>query len=176
MRHTRRFFSFAFLALFAGLAFLALNAKQINAQDCEITIENIASPANDTPFDFSAPGGIPSNFTLMDPSDPTTNLIIPFNSGEVILTEEVPLGWRLDGIDCETTDDGIVLITDGPQPNEVTFECLSKKGTVTGTSCSFINILEARNIPTLSEWGLIAMAVVLAIFSLIATRRKMNKG
>lgn len=176
MIHPRKFLSFAIAVIIVASAFFYLGTERVSAQGCVIEIEKIAFPAIDTQFEFSIPGAFPSSFTLMDPSDDTTQLELPFFSGELILTEEVPQGWRVEEIVCETPEFSNVTITQGPLSNEVTLECFGKSKSKGTPSCSFVNILEERSIPTLSEWGLIILAVALGVFVLIAGRKKLIKS
>ena len=173
--HPKKFLSFALALIIVASLFFYLGTEKVNAQGCEIVIETIASPAVDTPFNFSIPGALPSSFTLTDPSDNTINLELPFFS-EHILTEQVPEGWGVQEIVCEVPEFSNVAITQGPLPNEVTLECFGKKQSKNTPSCSFVNVLEERSIPTLSEWGLIALAVALGVFGLIAGRKKLVKS
>ena len=54
--------------------------------------------------------------------------------------------------------------------------CIVSGGEPVGGSCSQVGICidpsASRNVPSLSQWGLIALAGVLGLFSLIAIRRK----
>jgi len=131
-----------------------------NIKQCSITIEKKALADNGTLFDFTAPGSSDPNFALED--NDYIELLI--DSGEnVDVTEIVPGGWVLEAIECSLPDG--VLITDIPDGRN--FAC-SPGGTA---DCVFIN-RPIRNIPTLSEWGLIAMAGVLGIVGFMAIRRR----
>lgn len=81
----------------------------------------------------------------------------------VDVTEILPRGWVLDEISC-TSSEGFV-ITD--IPNGKNSAC-SPAGTA---QCTFVNSF-ARNIPTLSQWGLLALAGVLGIVGFMVIRRK----
>lgn len=174
MRYRRNLISFGILAILVGLGFLALGTGRAKAQGpCTITIEKVAIPADDTLFDFSITGGVTDSFTLSDPGDPIFIFGIDIEQ-TVTVTEELPPGWVLGGIQC--TEGVINCGMDGFEPcltatvngNAVTFECLDNDT----ASCTFTNIRESRNIPTLSEWGLIAMAGVLGIAGFIVAMRR----
>jgi len=145
-------------------SFGSANCTFINSRNiCRITVQKTANPPDDTPFGFTAPGSDNPNFTLMDPSD--SSIDIEIETGQMTtVTEEIPLGWQLDGIEC--TDVPGVEVTD--TPNGVNIDCVSA-GAI---SCNFTNSIPPRPIPTLSEWGLIAMAGVLGIIGLLALRRR----
>ncbi len=162
MRYTRNFISFFILTMLVGLGSLFLTTDQANAEfPCDIAITKEADPADDTAFDFTAPGS--GNFTLMDPSDDTGNFGVNFMQ-TVDVTETVPAGWSLDNIVCGNPTG--VTISD--IPNGKSFECID----VGSASCTFFNVKLPINVPTLSEWGLIAMAGVLGIVGFVVIRRK----
>ncbi|TDI90240.1 MAG: IPTL-CTERM sorting domain-containing protein [Candidatus Dadabacteria bacterium] len=52
--------------------------------------------------------------------------------------------------------------------NSITAECLDDDE----GSCTFTNVLIARNVPTLSQWGLISLIVLLGIVGFIFYRRR----
>ncbi len=176
MGYTRSLITLVILTMFVGLGSLFLITDQANAgHACFIGIEKVADPADDTPFDFSAPGSNNPNFALMDPSNDIG--IVGLNPGQVVpLTEAVPAGWSLDEIVCE--DVSGVNISD--IPNGKSFECIATSGGV--AICTFFNSMEEppppppAQVPTLSEWGLIAMAGILGIvgFIMVIRRRKVT--
>jgi len=131
-----------------------------NIKQCSITIEKKALADNGTLFDFTAPGSSDPNFALENNDD--IELLI--DSGEnVDVTEIVPDAWVLEAIECSVPDG--VVITE--IPNGRNFAC-SPDGTA---DCVFIN-RPIRNIPTLSEWGLIAMAGILGLVGFMVLRRR----
>jgi len=169
-----RYMSIIIIAVVVGLGSLALNVDQARAQDfCVITIEKVAIPADDTPFTFIVSGNDSSEFVLMDPSDPITGGPISIDE-TLIIAEEVPPGWELDSIECtqgqQDCDDVPCLnITIDEETNSITAECLAEDE----GSCTFTNVRVATTeVPTLSEWGLIAMAGVLGIVGFMVMRRR----
>ena len=141
-----------------------VNCTFINTQNlCRVTVQKTSNPPDDTEFDFTAPGSDNPAFTLMDPSDPTDMFMMDVGAS-VTVTEDVPLGWQLDGVECIDTPG--INVTD--TPNGVNIDCEFAAETV----CNFTNSIAPRPIPTLSEWGLIAMAVVLGIIGFLSLRRK----
>ena len=129
--------------------------------NCTITIEKTATFDNGTEFDYTAPGSSNPNFTLSNGQDIELEIDFPTN---VDVTELVPVRWMLDEIECSEPDG--VVITE--IPNGRNFSC-SPAGTA---QCVFINSPLPRNVPTLSEWGLIAMAGILGIVGFMVIRRR----
>jgi len=171
MRYTRSLISFVILTLLVGLGSLFLITDQANAGlPCIIEITKVADPADDTPFDFSAPGSGNPNFTLMDPSNDTDGFGMNDNQ-VVVVTEDVPAGWSLHNIVCEEPNKVIIGIV----KNGRSFECTTSSS-VCFAKCTFFNVrVVISPIPTLSEWGLIAMAGILGIvgFIMVIKRRKL---
>lgn len=87
-------------------------------------------------------------------------------TGESNATIEEPLeGWQLVDIEC----DSVPGVSTEIFQNGVTAHCLSE-GFIT---CTFTNVQAVSNIPTLSEWGMIAAAGGLMIVGVFfALRRK----
>lgn len=167
MKYSAYLISF-FLAILVSLCFLLLSAEQVRAQapGCGVTIGKVASPADDTPFDFSSIGSGPAAFTLMDPSVPSVMFAMGGGT-QVTITEQVPPGWVLEDIVCSETNDQITVAI---SQNDLTISCVTGPEEVT---CNFINSrITAAPIPTLSEWGLIAMAGILGIVGFMVIRRR----
>jgi hypothetical protein len=83
------------------------------------------------------------------------------------ITEQLTPGWQLDDVVCDVTIEGVIpTVIDGG----VSLECANNAGVAT---CTFFNI-HLRPIPTLTEWGLIAMAGLMGIagFLVVIRRRK----
>jgi hypothetical protein len=167
------------LTMLLGVGFMVLGTGQAEAglAPCTVGIEKVAIPDNDTPFDFTVSGDQTAEFTLQDPSNPISTGGMGIGQ-TVTITEEVPLGWELVGIECTegVTDCGppgefIPCLTATVSGNSVTFFCEDNDTAF----CVFTNALLTReNIPTLSEWGLIAMAAVIGatgIFMALRRRR-----
>jgi hypothetical protein len=167
MKYSTCLISF-FLAILVSLGFLVLSAEHVRAQapGCGVTIGKIASPADDTPFDFLTTGVGPAEFTLMDPSDPSTMFTMGGGTN-VTITEQAPAGWVLEDIACSETNDQIIVEI---SQNDLSISCITGPEEVT---CNFINRrITASPIPTLSEWGLIAMAGILGIAGFMVIRRR----
>ena len=172
MGYTRRLISFVILIMLVGLGSLVLSTEQARAiAACQIVIEKIANPADNTEFVFTAPDSDNPNFTLKDPSEPITTTGIARGETTTV-TEEVPPGWILDVDEEECTGDTDKIFIFN-ETNGLRFNCESDNATVT---CTFTNVKLVTNIPTLSEWGLIAMAGILGIigFIMVIRRRKVT--
>jgi len=129
--------------------------------NCTVTIEKTTTLDNGTEFNFTAPDSSNPNFTLLNGEEIELEIDFPTN---VDVTELVPVRWMLDEIECSDVDN--VVITE--IPNGRNFAC-NPAGTA---QCVFINSPLPRNVPTLSQWGLIAMAGVLGIIGFLVMRRR----
>jgi hypothetical protein len=85
--------------------------------------------------------------------------------------EEPPQGWVLDRVECENLSGNIIVenVEEG-----IILECVNPDQE--SGLCTFFNRRSAENIPTLSQWGLIAAAVGLGLIGFIAYRRRAIKG
>jgi len=164
MRFARSLISFALITFLVGLGFLVLSTDKARAQtECIITIEKVAMPEDDTEFNFLL--GDTDNFILKDPSDNTEIIMIDIGTS-ISVGEEVPQGWILEEITCSKGE----LIEINEFPNGRGFNCISDDI----ATCTFFNVKEASpiEVPTLSEWGLIAMAGILGIVGFMVIRRR----
>jgi hypothetical protein len=175
MRYILNLISFVILAMIVGLGSLALGTGQARAgiAPCAIGIEKIEIPDDDTPFDFSVSGDQSFGFVLSDPSDDTRNF--GMGTGQTVTVTEIGReGWTLDSIECTegTSNCGMVdfvpCLSATVDGNSVTFFCEDNDT----ASCVFTNVKTAGVVPTLSEWGLIAMAGILGIAGFIVAMRR----
>ena len=150
------------------LCSIVLSTNKVEAgigpvEGCIITIIKEANPADNTPFEFDVSGtGGTFSFTLSDPSDNSTGFLINVGTS-VDVTEVIPEGWELGDIVCSGIGVEIVPIENGRN-----FNCLKIFDTAT---CTFENE-GPSNVPTLSQWGLIALAGVLGIIGFMVMRRR----
>jgi len=176
MSKIQNMISVVILTALAFLGFMALGPGQAVAQEepCTVTIEKVAIPANDFNFNFSISGDIVGELNLSDPSNPSTFVGLGIEE-TITITENVPPGWELVSIEC--TEGVTNCGSDGFEPcltatvegNSVTFFCEDNDT----ASCTFTNGVAVSNIPTLSEWGLITMAVIIGAAGLfVALRRR----
>ena len=172
----RNLISIFILTIFMGVGFLAIGTVQSTAQDiCTLTIEKVANPANDAEFDFEVTGVQENDFTLSDPSDPSETFGV--EQGTITVTELLPPGWDLSGIECvqgieDCGGPGVFVpcleLTVNVETNSITAVCQDDD---TG-SCTFTNVASPRNIPTMSQWGMIGLALLLIVVGIWAITRK----
>jgi len=152
------------VCILSGSARCTYTNTQIVEPTCNIAVALEAPEGGDMEFEYNLfSEGLDENFDL------SNGQTIPFNDlplGTVVtITEFVPDGWSLDGITC----DGDASFNDTVNGNSVDVTCNSE-GAV---NCSFANSrIIVFNTPTLSEWGLMAMAAILGIAGLLVLRRR----
>lgn len=162
----------AILSSAGSLMVVTDNARAVGV--CNITVELSEVPDLGTEFQFSAPSPGPGDFSLSSGEQEIFNEIL--FGDEVTITEQVPYGWLLDSASCEVTGGNFSPVIFDSE-NGVTIDCEGdappgQDPEVSDITCLFVNSLIPRNIPTLSEWGLIAMAGILGMIGLYAARRR----
>ena len=156
------------LYVFIVSAFFAFasGVRDAGAQECDINVNKVANVEDGTVFTIvvETPFGT-SGVDLLagegfGQSSATTNI----NT----ITEDVPPGWVLSDVVCDEVD-GIIITR---VPNGFRSECTVPTGAAQ-TTCTFINVQgSASNIPTLSEWGMIAAAAGLGLVGLFYAARR----
>ncbi len=141
---------------------------------CSLEIEKVAIPADDTPFNFVATGSINAEETLSDPSNAV--IVRPLSVGNIVtITEELPLGWELQSIECtegmgDCSGEPCLSITIDEGSNSIIVECLDDDM----GSCTFTNVKVVNNVPTISEWGLITLSGILGVIGFMVIRRRQS--
>ena len=155
--------SFMFIVFFS-IALIAGLPKSAYAQfSCTGEIVKLATPEDDTPFNFSISGDINEMFQLSDPSDTAQGLFL--QTGASITVTELPTaGWMLEDIDC-VTDGPVTFSVSG---NSVTIDCLDATGLI---QCEFTNVPGLRAVPAITELGLLFTALILGIAGFLFVRR-----
>jgi len=157
------------ILLIAGSLLIPSFSDSAHAQ-CALSIcksaPEIVVPFDDEDlvFNFSSTQGDFS--TLFDLTANSECFFEAFSGSDLEIVEEPKPGWILDDVVC--SDSALVSVT--PIENGVSLDCLGG----TEISCSFINVRGSEtNIPTLSEWGMIAVAGGLGLVGVFfAMRRK----
>jgi IPTL-CTERM motif len=166
----RRYFNSLFglsLCVFA-VCVVAGYAGSARAQQCFLEICKSAPGApSDLGFTINFAGEEikPFSVELFDSEDCFVESFI--SGGTILVTEDPTQGWPLEDIVCETSDDfsynGIL--------RGVAVLCSATSEA--STTCTFVNGLQTSNIPTLSEWGMIAAAAGLGMIGVFfAVRRR----
>jgi hypothetical protein len=147
--------------------------RQANAgiptQGCSIGITKEAIPPVDLSFNFLTVSTTDPDHEFSLPAGTSTNEFLVV--GETVVVSELPLeGWELIDVDCEDGGPGLNVFVD--DENRVVASC-SFQGFA---ECTFTN-RGPSNIPTLSEWGMIAAAaglIIVGIFFAVRRRRAFN--
>ena len=143
-------------------------SAQAQIAPCQITVFKEAEGSGDLRFSFT--GFIDDVEVLQGDPEAGEQFSQNFNPGATYLVVENPTeGWTLDDIVCEGDGFGFNFDTE----NAVEIVCFSQ--TPIEGSCTFTNVRQSgtRNVPTLSEWGMISAAVGLGLIGVFfAVRRK----
>jgi len=166
MNIVKKTFTMLVLAVVIGAGYFGLNYEaSAQTQNCDIAVNKSADPAINTVFIYTVISGeIEFQVPLQDPDSDHFATGIP-SGDSVTITEEPLPGWELVDIQCIATS-GVDYSTEG---STLTINCLDDPGDIT---CTFTNVLLETQVPTLSEWGLIAMAGILGIVGLMVVRRR----
>ena len=159
----------AALFCIAASAVLILSAEWTFAQsNCEVTTLKSAPGAGDLEFEFTGveQSGFTFQFTLADGESSGGSVDVGTTT---VITEDPQVGWRFGGIEC-LAGDGVIIteLEDG-----FSIECVNAGNN--DADCLITNVRTTENIPTLSEWGMIAAAAGLGLVAVFyAVRRKRN--
>ncbi len=146
---------------------LAVSPRQASAgtveQGCSVEIVKEAFPPEGS-FDFLAE-------STKDPDDPfslsagtgTNEFLTP---GETVTVTELDrAGWELVEVKCENVSSGFTVFVN--DDNQVIADCSTNGFAV----CTFVNKGPA-NVPTLSQWGMIAAGAGLAMVGVFFALRR----
>jgi len=163
-KNSATFCSFSIILIILICNFLVLNYNA-TAQVCTGEIVKLANPKDNTPFTFLISDGEGNEeVVLMDPDDNVTPLIF-FQGSSLEVTELETPGWMLESIECETV---------GPIEYSVNGNTLSLScnGGDVMFQCEFNNVQAPAQVPSISDWGLIAMVGILGTISLLVMIRR----
>lgn len=152
------------LTLSLGLFVFSGNAA-VPTPGCSIVIENQTIPESAVDFPFTISGEINDEFVLQDTDEEF--FFIPTDSA-VTVTEQVLPGWVLRDIACEIIEGSGVSVE--TVSNGIQFTC-NEQVEVTNVDCAFINT-QAEAIPTVSQWGVIALVLGLGVVGYLVIRRR----
>lgn len=166
---------FIFILSLTGLALVPMPGGSASAQDCAVAICKVA-PQVEGPFVVD-PGEFVS-FTFdwqlgsqeQEQFDLDANgrcIVLPAGLQLPLQVVEEPLpGWTLSDIQCVPVPGISVSFIE----NGAVFSCDAPTQTI--MECNFVNLV-VRDIPTLSEWGMIAAAAGLGLVGVFfAVRRR----
>ncbi|MEW6144466.1 MAG: hypothetical protein AB1598_05555 [Thermodesulfobacteriota bacterium] len=133
---------------------------------CSIGITKEAIPPVDLSFNFLTESTADPDHEFSLPAGTSTNEFLVV--GETVVITELPLeGWQLIDVECEDGGPGISVSVD--EENRVVASCSSQGF----SACTFTN-QALPNIPTLSEWGMIAAAAGLMLIGIFFTVRRLR--
>lgn len=174
MKHARSLITIIIFVILVALGSLVLQTKS-HAQvfdTCNVRFLKEALPDDGTLFDFTCTfegGEFCGIFEVPNNSGVDFSFLV--EEVGVTFAETVPDGWQLDDIVCEITggNPNNLILQINEEEASVFTDCLEPN---TSAICTFINSRTPRNIPTLSEWGVVAMAGILGIVGLMVMRRR----
>jgi hypothetical protein len=157
---------FLFITAVTGVLFLTSGESRAQQGPCVVEVTKIAEGGEGLLFDFQVEvgGNIAQAQFQAGVTSPAT-----FGQGEPVTVTELPNpGWRLADIECIAGPGISITEIEGG----AIFDCLDPGEGIEG-ECTFVNVRDL-NVPTLSEWGMIAAAAGLAligVFFAIKRRR-----
>jgi Domain of unknown function (DUF5979) len=160
-----------FVLFVSGIFFLSAQTGAAQPAICPLVLAKQADGAGGQEFIFTVVpegDGEGGQFSLTDGESRPGN--IPVGTSGTI-TEEPTAGWVLAGVDCEG-DNGLII---NDIEGGIFIECDEPGETV--VTCTFVNVRAASAIPTLSEWGMIAVAgglMLVGVFFAVRRRRAFN--
>lgn len=150
-----------------GVLFLTSGKSRAQQGPCVVEVTKIAEGAPEGQlFDFQVEVDGNIGFAQFPAGIPVPAV---FDQGSPVTVTELPnQGWSLADISCEAGPGVSITEIEGG----AIFECLDP-GEGIGGECTFVNVRDV-NIPTLSEWGMIAAAAglgLIAVFFAVRRRR-----
>jgi len=148
----------------------AISTLQAYAQSgCSIEVQKDVFPPVHRDFSFFVTSTTEPDDEFSIPAGTHSNVF--FVQGETdVISEIVPDGWELVDVTCETEGPGFNVFVDGEK--NVVATCVSDGFSL----CTWTN-RGPSNVPTLSEWGMIAAALGLGIVGVFfAVRRRKSQA
>ena len=166
------------ICILDGEATCTFENSAIEDERCNIDVtEEVVGFFKEVPFPFELTAGDPENPPLDENFDLIRNETMDFPdmplSSLYTITQNTPEDFNLDDIQCTGDADFDFILGEGEDAGTVQVMCNSP-GEV---NCTFVNSpIIIRNVPTLSEWGLIATAIVLGMAGIVFYRRRMLRA
>ena len=161
MRYINKFLGMFVLTLVISSVALVFSADVMALIPiCDVQISKEAVPVDGTEFPFTITGDITDEFTIQ--SDECEQFDLP-TGDTIMVTEQTPDGWGLRDIDCRTINASASIAG-----QTVTITCDDIDGQA---FCNFVNI-STEAVPTISQWGIMALVVVLGVIGFMVMRRK----
>jgi len=153
------------ISVIAGVLTIEPGMSYAQPVACEVGILKEAIPSDGTVFSFVVTGADVTEFELVNGQG--AGLVVQGGvTAEIV--EEPQEGWVLADVVCEAENTIVTEIENGVQ-----IFCSPNGG---AAGCTFINE-ELGNIPTLSQWGMIAAAAGLGLVAVFfALKRKRTQA
>jgi hypothetical protein len=148
-----------FVFAVTGIAGLADSA---NAQSCFVGYCNVTVEGGHIEFAYTRDFGSGNTDEFFLGNGACSSL---FKIGSEVVTQNEMEGFVLDHVECDFGNGIIVTEVE----NGVALECITQS---TEGTCTFFNRPVESNIPTLSEWGMIAAVVGLGLVGVFFAIRK----
>jgi len=170
-----------FIFLLLALALVPMPGGSASAQECAVAICKVAPQVEQGPFIVDPGELVTFTFDWQVGSDEPQQFDLDANGRCIVLpaglqaplrvVEEPLPGWTLSDIQCIPVPGISVSFIE----NGAVFSCDAPTETI--MECNFVNLIPT-NIPTLSEWGMIAAAAGLALVGVFfaVRRRRMQAG
>ena len=148
-------------------SFLVLSTiRSYSQSDCLIRIVKEVTTAKNVEFEFNQVlNGIESPLSVTSNTIPVDVFIS--KGDNITITEVAQEDWELADIQCTASPN----MTFTKLENGFQAGCLVS-GTDSGVVCTFLNRPSPDNIPILSQWGFIALAVALGIIGVVVFRKR----
>lgn len=154
------------LVIFTAVSGLAVSDATAQPT-CFLNVEKSAPEDPEQEFSFVAQNASPSEFTLTE--NDNQNLGVTLGNSATLIEEPID-GWALRDVTCGELEG--VEVSDIPGGILVT--CVEP--VQTQDTCTFNNVMAVRSIPTISEWGVLAIVAGLGLTALYVLTRNRRRA
>ena len=152
--------------VFSGVLLFHADSSRAQ-QQCTLNITKVTEPPSGTVFSFDYIDSNDKQFVFDLSNGDTQQILIPPPQTVADITEEPVAGYVITDVTCDAEEGITVTQIDGG----IEVFCESANGVT--ADCTITNTLRT-NVPTLSEWGMIAAAAGLGLIGVFfASRRRM---